>query len=175
MGLFSFLKQDRKTEATEEKPATVKPLNAPVQNAVKYLTEADVEMIDDDEKLMEIIKGKNDWALTKCAVSRMKDQKPLMEYMKQLTAYSDGQKRGAIIAGISDQEMLAEIVSKEKDYHFRQGALKRLTDTNVIRNALIEYYYSSTELDGMLKKLNRNDQLYVIENSKLSSTVETAL
>ena len=175
MGLFSFLKQDRKTEVTEEKPAAVKPLNAPVENTVKYLTEADVEMIDDDEKLMEIIKGKYDWKLTKCAVSRLKDQKPLMDYMKQLTSYSDGQKRGAIIAGISDQEMLAEIASKDKDYHLRQSAMKRLKDKNIIRKALIERFYSITEVGDMLKKLNRDDQLYVIENSTVSSTVETAL
>ena len=175
MGLFSFFKQDRKNEAGKEKTAEATPVSKPAQNTVKILTESDVKQITDDEKLMEIIKGKYGWDMTKCAVSQLKDQKPLMEYMKTLTSYSDGQKRGAIVAGINDQEMLAEIASKDKDYHLRQSAMKRLKDTDVVRKALIERYYSITEVGDMLKKLNRNDQLYVIENSTVSSTVETAL
>ena len=177
MGLFSFLKKETKKEAPrKEAPKTDRvDSNVPEKNTTKVLTESDVKMIHDDAKLMEIIKSRYGWDITRTAVSQLHNQKPLKEYLDTLTSYSDNQKRAAVIAGISDQEMLAEIASTEKEYNLRQSVLKRLKDTKVVKEALLERSYSITEVGDMLKKLNRDDQIYVVENSKISSTVEAAL
>ncbi|MBQ4253689.1 MAG: hypothetical protein II712_02555, partial [Erysipelotrichaceae bacterium] len=173
MGLFSFLKKDKKEVKPEVRPAAApapKPAEKPKTST--YLTESEVRQITDQDRLWEIIRGKYGWDITKTAASRIKDQAPLMDYMKTLTAYSDQQKRAAISNGITDQKLLAQIASKDKEFRLRQSALRRLTDKAVIRNALLEYYYSSTEVGDMLKKVNKDELGFIIENSKISSTVE---
>ncbi|MBR0137096.1 MAG: hypothetical protein IJM15_01665 [Erysipelotrichaceae bacterium] len=176
MGLFSFLKKEQKVVKPEVKPI-VKPTPTPPvkQNTSTFLTESDVLKITDQNRLWEIIKGKYGWDITKAAASQLEDQKPLMEYMKTLTAYSDQQKRGAIINGITDQNLLAEIASKEKEYRLRQSAMKRITDKKILMDALVKYHYQSSEVDTLLKKLNKDELAYIIDNSKSSSTVEKAL
>ncbi|MBQ1827105.1 MAG: hypothetical protein II126_03945, partial [Erysipelotrichaceae bacterium] len=100
MGLFSFLKKDKKEVKPEVRPAAApapKPAEKPKTST--YLTESEVRQITDQDRLWEIIRGKYGWDITKTAASRIKDQAPLMDYMKTLMAYSDQQKRAAISNG----------------------------------------------------------------------------
>ena len=170
MGLFDFFKQNKKQNIVETKPE-----EKPVQKEVKVINESYIETVEDDNELLEIIKGNYGWDITKCATSKLKDQKQLLDYIKSLTKYSDKQKRGAIIAGITDQEMLGEIIRIESEYKVIQSAIKRMTDINIVKKCLIKNAYGILETDDLLKKLKDEDIIYIINNSEIAGTVERAL
>ena len=172
MGLFNFLKKDKKEtefEVIEEKQ------DKPKEKATKILTKDDVMNMEDDSQLLDIIKGNYDWDMISCAVSKLKNQKQLINYIKSLKSNSDSQKRGAIIDGLTDQEVLGNIISFETDFKFKRNAIKKMTNATIIKKCLVENVYSPTDLDMIEKVTKKEDLLYVFENAPVNLTKERAL
>lgn len=103
MGLFNFLKKDKKETESE---VVQEEQNKPKEKATKILTKDDVMNMEDESQLLDIIKGKYDWDMISCAVSKLKNQRQLIDYIKSLKSNSDSQKRGAIIDGPFDDNMI---------------------------------------------------------------------
>ena len=81
MGLFNFLKKNKKeieSEVVQKEP------DKSIEKKVKILTKDDVVNIEDENELLDIIKGNYDWDITSCAVSKLKDQKQLIDYVESL-------------------------------------------------------------------------------------------
>ena len=172
MGLFNFLKKDKKeieSEVVQKEP------DKPIEKKVKLLTIDEVMNIEDENQLLDIIKGNYDWDITSCAVSKLKDQKQLIDYVESLKSYSDNQKRGAIIDGLTDQEVLGKVISIETDFKFKRNAIKKMTNANIIKKCLIENVYAPTDLDIIEKVTKREDLLYIFENAFENMTKVRAL
>ena len=172
MGLFNFLKKNKKEIESE---VVQEEQDKPKEKAAKILTKDEVMNIEDENQLLDIIKGNYDWDITSCAVSKLKNQKQLIDYIKSLKSNSDSQRRGSIIDGLTDQEVLGNIISFETDFKFKRNAIKKMTNANIIKKCLVENVYSPTDLDMIEKVTKKEDLLYIFENAPVNTTKVSAL
>ncbi len=194
MGLFDFLRKNRKKSADEQvfealknfdprKVPDRKPESRPVEKPV-YDESAriqEVSGIRDDQKLIEIINANKDSdAVLKTAIARVSDQKLLVKVVERtriISNYSDAHLRALIIKETSDQEALLEIAGHERHAETRKAIIKRINDEELIKRCLLSDGNIHSEiLDAFLKKIpDQNGLAEIYQNAQNDYVRDAAL
>ena len=153
MKIFDFFK--KKEEQIPKKNIT--------QEEKKELSKEDILKIEDDEALLNIIKGENGYSITECAVKQLKNQKLLRDYIKGLNNYGDRPIKEAIYPGLRDQELLCELIQIEKDYQLQKILADHITDNEEIKKILLNKEDKCNCKSILISKLNEKDYEEILQ------------